>query len=244
MVRGSHSFLCLLASLLFAWGWVAASVLVVGSSVAFWVVQSQLQFFLPPQDLWVTYGTASLIAIGLAESAARWFRALWHRRQAERAVLAELEVSHNAYRDLAENARDMIWLLDLEGRITYANEAFARYHRLSPSEVVGLSVHTMVTDHPRNPDGRAAIGRIVDGETLPPLLFQVAPHADPADIRWHEVLMAAVRDPDGTAIGIRGVSRDVSERVQAEEQLRASEERLRSLARQQTTIREEERKRL
>lgn len=227
VVRGSHSFLCLMASLLFAWGWAAALALVVGSSVAFRVVQSQLQFFLPPQDLWVAYGTASLIAIGLAESASRWFRALWHRRQAERGALVELEASHDAYRDLAENARDLIWLLDLEGRIVYANEAVGRYHGLPPAEVVALSLLPMVTDHPQNPDLRVVIDRVVRGETLPPLLFQVAPRPGYRDVQWHEVLVSAVRDPDGTVTGIRGVSRDVSERVQAEEQLRASEERFR-----------------
>jgi two-component system, NarL family, sensor histidine kinase UhpB len=225
VVRGSHSFVVLGASLLFAWGWAAASVLVVGSCIAFWAVQSQLQFFLPPQDLWVAYGTASLIAIGLAEISARGFRTLWYRRQAEQGALAELEASRNAYRDLAENARDMIWLLDIEGRILYANEAVARYRGVPPSEVVGSSVLEMITDHPRNPDVRAVLGRIVHGETVPPLLFQIAPRPGHPDIRWHEVLVSAVLGPEGAVTGIRGISRDVSERVQAEEQLRASEER-------------------
>jgi len=83
---------------------------------------------------------------------------------------------------------------------------------------------------------------------MPPACVQVATPGGP---RWVEVLASAVHGADGSVIGIRGISRDVTERRTMEESLRASleqlrlsEEKLRLLAQRQAAIREEERKRL
>jgi len=223
----SHLLLCLGSSLMFAWGWGPASVLAIGSFIAWWLVGPQLELFLSVEELWVGYVAGSLVSVGLAEMSARSFRSLWDGRQSEQAALAKLEASRDAYRDLAENARDQIWVSDIEGRILYVNEASARFHRVPVSELVGQSMFEMITDHSQNPETLKALRRIVRGETLPPLLFQVAPRAGGADLQWHEVLVSAVYGPDGRVTGLRGISRDASERVHAAEKLRESEERFR-----------------
>ncbi len=223
----SHLLLCLGSALMFAWGWQAASVLAGGALFAWWVVEPWLQLFLPIEELWVGCVAGSLVSLALAETSARSFRTLWHGRQAEHAARTELEASRDAYRDLAENARDQIWLSDLDGRILYVNAASARFHRVPVSALIGQSMFDMITDHARNPDATEILCGIVRGETLPPLLFQVRPRSGDAEAQWHEVLVSAVHGPDGRVTGLRGISRDASERVYAAERLRESEERFR-----------------
>ena len=67
-----------------------------------------------------------VITVGLAESMARTFRLGVELRERERAAADALQASYDAYRDLAENARDFLWTADLEGRLTYVNESTAR----------------------------------------------------------------------------------------------------------------------
>ena len=223
----SHLLLCLGSSLMFAWGWQAAAVLAGASLLAWWVVAPQLQLFLSIEELWAGCIAGSLVSLAAAEMSARSVRTLWHGRQAEYAARAELEASRDAYRDLAENARDQIWLSDLEGRILYVNEASARFHRVPVSDLIGQSMFDMITDHAQNPDATRTLSRLVRGETLPPLLFQVTPRSGDAEAQWHEVLVSVVYGPDGRVTGLRGISRDASERVRAAEKLRESEERFR-----------------
>src|SRR6185295_10950589 len=180
--------------------------------------------------------------LGTAEAAARSFRTSWYHERAREDAAAKLAASRDAYRDLAENARDLIYTHDLEGRFTYVNEALARYVGVPASELLGRCGPDMIPRHGTNPDLRAVIDRLAAGEPIPPLLFWV--HGPNGERRWLECVSSAIRDADGRVAGVRGIARDVTARKRAEDALRASEERLRRLARHQAMIREEERKRL
>jgi two-component system, cell cycle sensor histidine kinase and response regulator CckA len=140
-----------------------------------------------------------------------------------------LRDSEHHYRLLADNASDVIWTADLDGRLTYVSPSVERQSGFLASEAFGVS-----------------FADIVAPESLPQLLevFR-APHDQWGSSRWMwdvqiahkdrsaywaEVTATAMRDEDGRVTGVTGASRDISERKRAEEALQRSEERFRRLA--------------
>ncbi len=230
------------SSLAFAWGWRAALGHWAISVVAWIAAMPYLHVFAMRTERALMLALGSCVWIGVAEAAARSFRTGWYQERARRIAADKLAASHAAYRDLAENARDLIYTHDLAGRFTYVNEAFERYVGVPANEILGRSGPDMVPRDATNPDLRAVIARIAAGEAVPPQLFWV--EAPSGEQRWLECVISEIRGADGRVVGVRGIARDVTARKRAEDGLRASEERLRQLARHQATIREEERKRL
>jgi PAS domain S-box-containing protein len=230
------------SSLAFAWGWRAALGQLAISVVAWLAAAPYLTFFATTTERALEIAIVSCISLAVAEAAARSFRTNWYQERARQVATQKLAASHAAYRDLAENARDLIYTHDLEGRFTYVNEAFARYVEVAAADLLGRCGPDMVPRDSSNPDLRAIIARIAAGEAVPPPLFWI--EAPSGERRWLECVISGIRGPDGGVVGVRGIARDVTARKRAEDALRASEERLRRLARHQATIREEERKRL
>ena len=229
------------SSLAFAWGWRLALGHLAVSTVAWLAAAPHLHVFATGTERALQLVIGSTVWLAVAEAAQRSFRTSWYQERARRAAAEKLAESRDAYRDLAENARDLIFTHDLSGRSTYVNEAFARYFGVPAADLLGRRALDMVPADPANPDVRAVIARLVAGEAVPPQLFCVK--APSGEWRWLECVVSAIRGTDGVT-GVRGIARDVTARKRAEDALRTSEERLRRLARHQASIREEERKRL
>jgi len=242
--------ICVGSSIAFAWGWGAALALLgVGGGVGGVVVAlSSLHRFSDPTAILLESGIGAAIALVVAEVSARSFERSFRQEYLQREAARRLAAAYDAYRDLAENARDLIFTHDLDGRITYVNEAFAVSYGVAATELIGRDVDDLVPRDPANPDPAALRARLAAGEEVPPQLYWVK---SPTGRRWLESVTSAIRDAEGRIVGARGISRDVTERQAAEqalhaslEELRRSEERLRRLARHQASIREDERKRL
>jgi PAS domain S-box-containing protein len=149
-------------------------------------------------------------------------RDLTERRRAEEM----LRQSENRTRLLLENIRDYaIVMLDPEGRITSWSPGAERINGYRAAEVLGQPNSIFYTGE----DARA--GR-------PSRLLDVARREGRAAeegwrVRkdgsqfWAEVVVTRVEDPAGRLLGFANVTRDLTERQQAERQLRQSEERLR-----------------
>jgi PAS domain S-box-containing protein len=234
--------LSVVASLLFVWRWHVALALFAGTFGPFLLTGPWDALHLSRLQTLAGGVVGVLICVAMAEGSFRSFRmAVVHRlRELERT--RELQVSRDAYRDLAENATDLIWTADLDWRCTYANEAAARYLGRPAATLVGLPLPAVLTDHPTNAAARERIAAVDASPT--PYTVQVRPGALHSAPRWFDVVTSTVRDADDRVVGIRGISRDVTERRRIEEALRASEEKLRDLAHGQVRVREEERKRL
>ncbi|MEO6025926.1 MAG: PAS domain-containing sensor histidine kinase [Candidatus Binatia bacterium] len=235
-----------------AWGWRPTLVLLAVSGVVVGTVApmaTSLQRFSDPILILLEGVMGAAISLVIAEASARSFASSFRLAHAQGEAARRLAAAYDAYRDLAENAPDFIFSHDLEGRITYVSEIFARSFGFTAADLIGRAGADLLPRDVMNPDAGPLRARLAGGESVPPQIYCVK--APGGDRRWLECATSAIRDGDGKVIGARGIARDVTARRAAEEALRhsleelqRSEERLRRLARHQASIREDERKRL
>jgi PAS domain S-box-containing protein len=146
------------------------------------------------------------------------------RRQAEQA-LAESELR---YRTLAETVPDSLSVSDPDGNITYASPSALRlFGNKSENELVGRNVFEWIpgAEHER---AAADMRKILAGGTLLGEEYRLA--KSDGSLFHGAVSATALRDPSGRPSGIVVLIRDISERKEAQEALRRSEERYHALA--------------
>ncbi|MBU1231140.1 MAG: PAS domain S-box protein [Proteobacteria bacterium] len=150
------------------------------------------------------------------------FRDITERKQAEKA-LREREAYLTA---IIENQPGLVWLKDSESRFLAVNTKFATScGNKSPADLVGN------TDLDIWPQELAAKYRLDDRKVMqsgqPTIVEELI--LDQGEPRWFETFKMPVRDGLGSIIGTTGYAFDITERKQAEEALRESEERYRTL---------------
>lgn len=171
-------------------------------------------------DRTILYGIGS--QIGFAIERARMWEQL-EARVEERT--RELRESEERFRTLVTEVSDGFFVTDAQGVFTFANPALARIHGFGdPAELEGHAFAEYLRPEMRD-EFLAAFRETVGEGAAPPLVTApiVRPDGSEAvvEIRATPVLQ------DGRVVGTRGVVRDITERVRAEEQLRLSDSILR-----------------
>ena len=138
------------------------------------------------------------------------------RIEAERALRA----SEARYRDLFENANDLISAVDLDGRLTAVNEAFVRATGYSREELIGMPIAELV------PAGsQAAIasarGQKLDGAES--TVYDSELLARDGHLIQVEVSSRLIFE-NGHPVGTEAIGRDITDRLQLEEQLRQAQQ--------------------
>ncbi|MDQ1524929.1 MAG: hypothetical protein QOE47_2853, partial [Pyrinomonadaceae bacterium] len=131
------------------------------------------------------------------------------------------------YRDIVEQANDIIYTHDLDGRLTSLNAAGLLFSRRQPSEdLTGQHVASVF---------RLESGEVGVKESIKRLRCEGVRREEAQAVnangerRWLEFNMSLICMRDGTPYGVRGVARDITGHKQIEERLRRSEERYREL---------------
>jgi diguanylate cyclase (GGDEF)-like protein/PAS domain S-box-containing protein len=131
--------------------------------------------------------------------------------------------SERRSRLLAENAWEVIWTMDLDGKVTYINPAVERMRGISPEEAMRQSPEEI------QPPEAAAIGAdyyqrlfaAIEAGTEPPTFHgEQEYYRKDGSIMTGELQVIPHVDTDGQVIELIGVARDISERKTFEAELR------------------------
>jgi PAS domain S-box-containing protein len=161
----------------------------------------------------------ALIHVGLSEPYEVLFRNL---KQSEEA----LRESETRYRAIVEDQTELIcrWLPD--GTITFVNEAYCRYFGMNYNALVGHRFTPLIYEEDREKvnEHLSMVGREFAVGDLEHRVILAN-----GDIRWQKWTSRALFDEGGNIREYQSVGRDVTVRKQAEEAIRESGEKFRTL---------------
>ncbi len=143
-------------------------------------------------------------------------------RKAAEDALRKSEAKH---RRITENISDVVWTADLDMRTTYISPSIERLL----GESVGEHLERNMEDK-FPPEDLARIHSIMveemEKEKAPDVdrertrLIEARHYRADGSLIWISMHMSLIRDDNGVPIGIQGVTRDITKRVEAEEKLR------------------------
>ena len=136
------------------------------------------------------------------------------RKSAEEA----LRLSESRYRALAESTKDIIFILDRQGTLLYANQAASHCIGIPSRDIVGkrqadLFPPEMARSQIEKIGRVIAVGEVIEYDDL----F----HFGPAEV-WLRIHLIPLRDEAGQITSVMGVCHNITERKQAEEELAKS----------------------
>jgi PAS domain S-box-containing protein len=135
----------------------------------------------------------------------------------------QLERNHALLRGITEGTTDAVFVKNLDGRYLMVNPAGARMVGLTVEQVLGrndMEIFTAATGRPIMETDRKVI------ESGATLTYEELGSAAGVD-RILLTTKGPYRDPDGKIVGVLGISRDITGRKQAEEEIRKSQQKLR-----------------
>jgi len=152
----------------------------------------------------------------------------------ERLVAQQLAVSERNYRQLFENANDAIWVHDLQGNITAANEAAAKLVGYDIKEMGKMNVREFLSDESLNIASQIR-HKLLEQEAVEQPYEQSLIRKDGTKATLK--LTTSLVTENGKPIGFQHIARDVTEE-------RRMQDSLRYYLSHVTKVQEEERKRI
>ncbi|MBZ5557877.1 MAG: PAS domain S-box protein [Acidobacteriia bacterium] len=144
----------------------------------------------------------------------------------QRTAEEALRASEARLRHIVEHAQDLIYYCDVDGRFTYVNPAASRVMQYAERELLGRHFLTLV-----RPDYRAAAAALYTRqiqERVPNTYFEFPAVTKSGEVVWvgqHVQLVYAGDRIDA----VHAIARDITRQKDAEEKLKKSEARYRSL---------------
>lgn len=138
------------------------------------------------------------------------------------------ETEEIRFRDFLENVEDCCFETDLRGGFTYFNEAQRKTLGFRADELASVNYRHYSSPAEAKKVAEAFGRTFRTGEPVTALLHEIV--RKDGQTRVLEVSGTAIRDASGKITGFRGISRDVTERIKAQEELQRSREFLDNVA--------------
>ncbi|MBU1449389.1 MAG: PAS domain S-box protein [Proteobacteria bacterium] len=169
------------------------------------------------QYIWLDWASHPKIEKGVTFAVAR-------NITEERKAAEARRQSEEQFRLLAEGMTDIIWTTDLYFQTIYVSPSVERMLGFTPEERKRQSLEEMVTPESIQKIQEALVRELaLEAEGADPersIKMEVEYYRKDGSTLWVENVINAVRDAGGEIVGIHGVSRDISERKRAEEELK------------------------
>lgn len=147
----------------------------------------------------------------------------------------ELASSERRYRLYAENVRDVLWVLDRDLNYVYISPSVYLLRGYTPEEAMRMPIDQVFTK-----DSLRKIIKLTSsvksllakGERIDPqntLKMELEQFCKDGSTKWTEVIANILLDDEGNHVGFLGITRDITDRKLAQESLRLSEERYRTI---------------
>ena len=138
-----------------------------------------------------------------------------------------LRESEERYREILANLQDGYWEIDLDGRLSFFNEAVCEIYGRSQAEIQGQAIQQFFSEETNQ---RAAdLFEQIYKTGAPIKTFEFDIVRPDAGARALETSISLMRDASGAPCGYRGIVRDVTERKQAERLIKERDDRFRAL---------------
>lgn len=148
---------------------------------------------------------------------------------------------NNLQKAILDNIPDQAWLKDADSRYILVNDAFMSACRLNEAQIIGL---TPAEVWPRDWGEKYIDSDRQVMESGQRMRYEEKRQGYDGKLRWFDTIKTPVRNAQGQTIGTTGISRDITDRKQAEQALLESRSQLRELSAYLQSVREEERTRI
>jgi PAS domain S-box-containing protein len=166
------------------------------------------------------FGQLASLALANARLYEQAQRELAERQEAREALVKSQEL----YRSVVENSRDVILLLELDGRIRYCSPSVAAILGYAAKDLVARNALELI-----HPDDERAVVAVVGEAVEKARSNAYIARVRHRDGHWVEMegIPTAIRNERGEVEAVLGIARDVSERLRAAEEKATLQEQLR-----------------
>jgi len=153
------------------------------------------------------------------------FRIFWRDITEKRKMEAALRQSEEKYRSILENITEGYFENDLRGNLAFFNDSLCRIYGYTRDELMHLNYRDYMDEANAAKVYQAYNKVYTTGEPDEGIQFEGI--SKDGIRRYLESSVSLIKDAEGNRIGFRGIVHDITERKQAEEALRRSEEKYR-----------------
>ncbi|TAK98769.1 MAG: PAS domain-containing protein, partial [Verrucomicrobia bacterium] len=125
---------------------------------------------------------------------------------------------------LVETMPQAVFRRDLEGRFTFVNQPYCKYHKVRPEDILGKTDFDLYPKASAEKFWADDLRVMRDGETMD--IIEVSRPVGAEETKYHHVIKSPLRDASGEIIGLQGMFWDITDMRLAEERIRRAHEEL------------------
>jgi sigma-B regulation protein RsbU (phosphoserine phosphatase) len=129
-----------------------------------------------------------------------------------------LQRSESLYHSLVETMPQGVFRRDAQGRFTFANQHYCKYHNIKLEEIIGKTDYDLHPKEAADKYWHDDLNIMEKGETVE--ILEESQPVGSSEKQYHHVIKTPLRDETGKVIGLQGVFWDVTEKKRADEQIR------------------------